>query len=324
MKLVLTGVTGFVGKNLVPKLLEEGHEIRALVRKTSRIHRLSGYNIEFKTVDFLDKETLKGAFEGADLIIHIAGTIAGLTADDYMKGNYLVTKNLVDEYIRENLDIQFIYISSQAAAGPSRVGMPKKESDPSEPVSIYGKSKLYAENYIRAHAEQIKFTILRPPAIYGREDKAFLFYLRAIKQHYFPHIGKLQELSIVHVDDVVQAIMLLMGNEKAIGETYFLSDGEIYHIYELINMLKSAISVEKVYVLHIPTWLAMIYAFVNEKIALLRGKPSVVNRDKIRELSQEAWTVDISKIKSLGYKPTRFFKEGIKETVSWYQEKGWI
>ncbi len=324
MNLILTGVTGFVGRNLVPELLKDGHKLTALVRKTSKISRLSGYEIDFKVVDFLDKNTLKGIFRGCDAVIHIAGTVAGLTGNDYIVGNYIVTKNLVDEYIREGISGQFMYISSQAAAGPSKIGRPRKESDPENPVSIYGKSKLYAENYIKEHGDQVNFTILRPPAIYGRGDKAFLFYLKTIKQHFFPHIGNLQEISLVHVDDVVQAVKLLLANPEAERETYFLSDGETYHIYELVEILKRAIEVDNVYTVHIPTPVAMVYAFINEKIALLRGKPSIVNRDKIKELSQEAWTVDITRIMSLGYRPTKLFSEGIKETVNWYREKGWI
>ncbi len=324
MNLVLTGVTGFVGRNLVPELLKDGHKLTALVRKTSNISKLRDYEIDFKVVDFLDKKSLGGVFEDADAIIHIAGTIAGLTRNDYIVGNYLVTKNLVDEYIREGKTCQFMYISSQAAAGPSIVGKPRKESDPENPVSIYGKSKLYAENYLREHGDQVNFTILRPPAIYGRGDKAFLFYLKTIKQHFFPHIGNLQEISLVHVDDVVQAIKILLSRREASREIYFVSDGEIYHIYELVETLKKAIGVDKVYTIHIPKSVAMVYAFVSEKIAFLRGKPTIVNRDKIRELSQEAWTIDIAKIKSLGYRPSKLFADGIQETVEWYKQKGWI
>ncbi len=324
MKLALTGVTGFVGSNLVPVLLKDGFAIKALVRKSSRIDRLKKYDIEFKVVDFLDKSSLEGVFDDVDGVIHIAGTVAGLTSHDYITGNYLVTKNLVDEFLRTKHRGQFIYVSSQAAAGPSKIGRPRRESDEEAPVSIYGKSKLYAENYIRAHGDEINYTILRPPAIYGPGDKAFLFYLNTIKQHYFPHIGNLQELSITHVDDVVQALRLFIDNPQASQKIFFVSDGEIYHILELINGLKKAMSVENVRIIHIPTWIAMIYAFVTEKIAQIKQRPSMVNRDKIRELSQEAWTVDISLIKSIGFKPKWNFKDGIVQTVNWYREKGWI
>ncbi len=325
MRLALTGVTGFVGSNLVPVLLENGFELKALVRKTSRIDRLKRYDgLRFTVVDFLDKSSLKGVFDDVDGVIHIAGTVAGLTSNDYIAGNYLVTKNLVDEFLRVKHGGQFVYVSSQAAAGPSKVGRPRKESDREAPVSIYGKSKLYAEKYIRAHEKEINYTILRPPAIYGPGDKAFLFYLNTVKQHYFPHIGNLQELSIVHVDDVIQALRLFIGNPEVSRKIFFLSDGEIYHILELVNELKKAMNVEDVRILHIPAWIAMIYAFFNEKIAQMKRKPSMVNRDKIKELSQEAWTVDISLIKSVGFKPEWNFQNGIEQTVRWYREKGWI
>lgn len=324
MKLALTGVTGFVGSNLVPELLKNGIQIKALVRKSSRIDRLKKYDIEFTVVDFLDKSSLRGVFDDVEGIIHIAGTVVGLPPHDYMVGNYFVTKNLVDEFIRVKHRGQFIYVSSQAAAGPSKVGKPRKESDREAPVSIYGKSKLYAENYIRAHEEEINYTILRPPAIYGPGDTAFLFYLRTIKQHYFPHVGNLQELSIIHVDDVVRAIKLFLNNPIVSRKVYFVSDDKIYNIMELVYDLKNALDVDHVRILRIPTRIAMVYALFNEKLSFIKGRPSMVNRDKIRELSQEAWTVDISLIKSIGFKPKWFFKEGIKQTVNWYKVNKWI
>jgi len=162
-------------------------QIRCLLRKTSDVKWLKGLPIEFVQGACNDKTSLGEAVKGVDWVFHLAGVTKAIKEETYFEVNGLGTENLILACLEHNPLLQkFVYISSQAAAGPSRNGNRKKESDPCEPVSIYGRSKRMGEEGVLAHAHELPVLILRPSAVYGPRDKDIFAFFKCLSRRIKP------------------------------------------------------------------------------------------------------------------------------------------
>ena len=156
-------------------LLQRGVQVRCLVRPTSHLKWLKGLPVEIIYGDCQEKDSLGPGVKDVDLVFHLAGVTRAIAAKTYFEVNALGTENLIQACLEHNTRLQkFIYLSSLAAAGPGRNGEKKKESDPCEPVSPYGRSKRRGEELALSQAHELPLLILRPAAVYGPRDKAFL------------------------------------------------------------------------------------------------------------------------------------------------------
>jgi nucleoside-diphosphate-sugar epimerase len=133
---LVTGATGFIGSHLVEALLQKGVQVRCLVRKTSDLSWLKNLPIEVFRGNCNDKASLEEAVKGVDQVFHLAGVTKAVEEKTYFEVNALGTENLIHACLENNPRLQkFVYVSSQAAAGPCQNGGKKRESDRCEPVS---------------------------------------------------------------------------------------------------------------------------------------------------------------------------------------------
>ncbi len=148
MRALVTGASGFIGSNLVDRLLAEGAEVQCLVRPSSNLTWLSSPHLTLVPGDFHDSASLAPAVADVDVVFHVAGATRAARRAGYFRGNLEATCNLLQacqEYGPE--DQKFLFVSSLAAAGPSP-GHPLTEDLEPHPVSAYGESKLAAERAI--------------------------------------------------------------------------------------------------------------------------------------------------------------------------------
>ena len=157
-----------------------------------------------------DKTSLKEAVKGVDQVFHLAGVTKAVKEKTYFEINAFGTENLIHACLEHNPHLQkFIYLSSQAAAGPCQNGSKKKESDPCEPVSPYGQSKRMGEELALAHAQELPLLILRPSAVYGPRDRDIYAFFKLLSKRIKPCLsGQDQHISLCYVEDIVQAILL--------------------------------------------------------------------------------------------------------------------
>ncbi len=133
----MTGGTGFIGSHLSEALLDRGNQVRCLVRKGSDSKWLKGLPIEIAVGDCRDKTSLAEAVKDTDHVFHLAGITKAIDEKTYFEINASGTENLIRACLENNPHLQkFVYVSSQAAAGPCRNGDKKRESDRCEPVSV--------------------------------------------------------------------------------------------------------------------------------------------------------------------------------------------
>ncbi|WP_457565877.1 NAD-dependent epimerase/dehydratase family protein [Caldithrix abyssi] len=325
-KIFLTGATGFVGSHLAEKLLQQGHELRVLLRTTSNLRWIADLNLESFYGSLDNPQSLLSGLKDIDVVIHCAALTKALKNEDYYKVNFEGTKKLVDLIINNNLPVKrFVFISSQAAAGPASSFEPVTEEDEPHPVSEYGKSKLLAEKYILEQKGKLPFTIIRPPAVYGPRDTDVLQFFQTVKRGIIPKWQNRDKYaSFVYVKDLVEGIALAAEHEKARDKIYFIADAQPYSWDDLARVVMDFFKTKAIHV-PIPLGAVKIIAAVSERWSKITKQPSIINRQKVAELLPDFWICSPKKIqKELGFATQTSLENGVKQTLEWYVEHKWI
>jgi dihydroflavonol-4-reductase len=323
-RVLVTGATGFVGSHLVDELLWKGYEVKALIRTNSDLRWLSGKGVECIEGDLLEKRKLP-SLKGFAYIFHLGEE----TNVQHRRGLYRASQKRTERLIAAAQKIRglkrFVYLSSQAAAGPSPPERAQTEDDPPMPVSPYGKSQLAAEETVFNCRDKVPITILRPCPTYGPRDAYLFEYFKAISRGHFPMLGNEPiSLSFCYVEDLIQALMLSITRDHPSGEVFFVSDGEKYALDFFADVVSSALKV-KLRKIHIPRWAARFYAVAADGWGIMRRGPALFHRGKRAQASQRNWVCDITKAKKmLGFRPRFRLEAGVKVTLRWYQDKGWL
>ena len=320
MNALVTGATGFIGSHLCEELVKRGYNVTCLSRTSSNLKWIETLDIKLSKGDCMDRESLLSVVEGADYIFHLAGITKATSDDDFFCINATGTENLIKAVSERNPRLKrFVYLSSLAAAGPSRDGAPIHEDAHTAPVSSYGKSKLEGEKAVSRYKGSIPVTILRPPAVYGPRDRDMLVMFKMIKKGIFFDLGKCY-YSLLYVDDLVQGIILCAESKTAEGKIYFLSDSGVVSGEDIAGEISSALNVKPVQ-LKVPKFAMSFIAFISEKM----NKQGIINRDRMKDFQHSHWVCDPAKVKEeIGFQPKTGIKEGIKWTADWYRIHQWL
>lgn len=323
---MVTGGTGFIGSHLVEALLRRGKEVRCLVRSKSNLKWLGNLPVELAEGDCTDRASSRKAVKGVDLVFHAAGLTKANDEKTYFEVNAKGTENLIHACLEENLSLRkFIYLSSQAAAGPCQNGGRKKESDGCEPVSPYGRSKQRGEQFCLEHSHELPFVILRPSAVYGPRDRDIYAFFKILSRRIKPRFPYREQLvSLCFVQDIVEAALLAADVNESTGEIFFLSDGQDYRLDQIGDLFEEVMEI-RAYRVFIPGWLISGIASFSEFLSAFSGKPPLLNKGKVEEMLQKNWLCDITKAKKLlGFEPRFSLAEGLKITYEWYRKENWL
>lgn len=226
-KVIVTGASGFVGRNLIP-YLEDNFVLKCLDRKEL---------FEIK----------HSPLEHCDVIIHLAGKAHDLrkVADSktYYEVNYELTKSLYDAFLASTAK-KFIYISSVKAVADRVSGILTEDQVP-DPQSHYGKSKLMAEEYMTSQPlpEGKSYFILRPCMIHGPGNKGNLTLLYQIVKRGIPYplAGFENKRSFLSIQNLCFIIRELISVRAAIAGIYHLADDEPLSTNEVVTILSSSL-----------------------------------------------------------------------------------
>lgn len=325
MRIFLTGASGFVGTHLTERLLNAGHEVFALVRTPSKV-KLIHPKLTLIKGDLNDDRFKQDFPSDIDTVIHTAGIVHSYRNEDFFEVNTKGTERLIN-ILKEksHSPLKFIFISSLAAAGPSKLGAPKKPNEENTPVSDYGNSKKIAEEYLLKNKNENWTTIIiRPPMVIGPKDPAVLDIFKMVKDGIIVMPGmdsKTKEYSFVCVFDLVETIFLTL-NLNCDGIFYSAFPSPI-SFHELILAIKTEMKKEKIIFLPLPQAMVSIAA---HSLALLHKffpHGLRLTPDKTYELFPNSWICDSHEtVKILGQNFEYNLEKTIKVTYSDYSQSG--
>ncbi len=320
---LVTGATGFIGGVLARKLLEQGRKVRCLVRSLEKGRPLAEAGAELVQGDLARPETSFRILAGVDRVFHLAGVTKALRRQDYWEGNVQASLNLARAFSLHGRG-RMVALSSLAAAGPSRPGAPRREEDPPEPVSLYGQSKLAGERALTSLPEPHSWTVLRPPIVYGPGDRDFFLVFKSARRKKVPLAFPGQICSLVHVEDLVRAILLAGEADRAHRRVYFVAAPPDLSGREMVE-LAGRVQGKNPKIQAVPPWTVGWVCRAAWLWAWIRGKPGILSPDKAREMVQPGWACDSSRIQEeLEWSPALTHEEGFRQTLAWYREKGWL
>ena len=309
MRILITGVAGFIGFHLAKKLIEQGHEIVGIdnindyydkTLKKSRLSILESENFEFNELDINQVSSLNKNF---DLIINLAAQ-AGVRVPEEKKANYQHSnvdgfKKVVDYCIEHSIE-KLIYASSSSVYDDSSYQSFSENDTDLKPKSLYGETKLFNEEYIEKLNSRINCIGLRFFSVYGpfgRPDMAYFSFTESLKkgQPIKLHNNGSMARDMTFIDDaidgIIKSIDFLMNSDKEIGNELFnIGNNSPILTSELLKILESN----------------------------LKLKAQVENIIVSDEALYTHANLDKSKI-MLGYNPKISFEEGIKEFLNWHK-----
>lgn len=329
-KILVTGASGFLGSHICEVAHEEGvtggeeGEVHALVRPQSSREWLGHDWLRIYTAEPSDRRALREILSGVDYVIHSAGVMATTSrnARDSRETNAGVTRMLAGESAAAGIK-RFVFCSSLAAGGPGPGPEARTEDDPDVPVSHYGHSKLDAERTLKSLSDRLSSVSLRFSMIYGPRDRNIFGFFKACSGRVVPLMGrKPLYTSMVHVRDAARAAVSALEADVEPGSVYQISDGKCYTLEELYDYMEEALGkTNRGRRVRVPFWLVSLQAWILHDVRRVRG----ISPDQVRQFRARYWFATPDKaVRELGWKPEIDLAEGLKQTVAWYRERGWL
>ena len=325
---IVTGSTGFIGSHLVDALLARGYTVRALVRPETPPDARDA-RIEHFQADLLDDRSVRASrvWEGATHVFHLAGVTRGRTLAQFRAGNVFPTANVLAALAaRAGKPPRVVLTSSQAAAGPAASReTPVTESDRPVPVEAYGRSKLQAEQAVARYRDELPITIIRPSAVYGPRDRDFLAAFKQASGRVALHaVPREHSFSLIHVLDLVDALIRAAERPSAAGRTYFVADEQPVSWGQLYDEVATAAG-SRPFQLELPHTAVRLAAHAGDLLSTITGRATLLNRNKAALARPRWWLCDASRARAeLEWKSAVPLQQGVRETYNWYVDAGWL
>jgi dihydroflavonol-4-reductase len=322
MRIYLTGGTGYIGKALARRLVEAGHEVRALVRTTSNTQPLHELGVATFTGDLQDRASMREGMSGADWVIHAAADLDLTGPPERMRQtNVQGSENIASLAYKLGIG-RFLSVSSMAYFGGSpEHGTPGNEtSRPMEPFpTLYSATKHSGERTIQEWAKRgLRVNTVYPSLVYGPPGKkeGANSILRQLLLGRFPAVvGPDRKTAWIYLDDVVDAMVRIL-DKAPVGRDYLLT-GETTTLRSLVDRV-CALGGVKPPKLNLPVGVARVAMTLAGPLYRMRGRRSPVAPDQLNSLSRH-WAFDDTRARTeLGWTP-RGLDEGLPPTVRYIQ-----
>jgi len=296
--------------------------VRALARSPAKAERLRALGITLVAGSLEDEAALEALVADRDTVFHVAGIIAARQRDEFLRVNRDGTARLARAAVRAGT-ARLVLVSSLAVTGPSRPGQTLREDSADAPLTAYDRSKLAGERAAREAG--VPLTIVRPSAVYGPGDRSFLTLFRAAARGIVPLLGDgRQELTLLHVRDLAQALVAVAESQATLGRTYHAGHEAPVTQRALAAAIGRAVGREARTVC-IPAALVGPALGLAGHLARALGRAPLLDGDKARELLASGW---VASSEALG-RDTRWraritLEEGLADTTRGYRESGWL
>lgn len=322
MNVLITGASGFVGRYTVKELVRRGHNVFALVRRTSA-QRLLGVLGATALLGDLDKLPSHRKLPAhLDAVIHLAGVIKTRFSREFYRVNTQGTQELL-RWLPKMVLQRFVHVSSISARGPNH---DENDFEGQGPVSHYGKSKLKSEAILRQQLDAEQSVIVRPPVIYGPGDQATLPLFRLFQKGFFlSAAGAEQRLSFVHVEDVARLLAALVDSPLSHKSLIYPEDSSGGYTSSQIAQIAGQAFERPVQIKCLPQTLVGTLALANTLAGAALGFAPMFCWDKFLEMKQKFWICRNEDIfEKLDLPEPITLSQGLSQTRQWYAENGWI
>ena len=327
MRVLITGGTGFTGSHAVRRYLSRGDQVRVLDNKKGAFYdELAGAGTEIQLGSITDREAVRRAVDGVEVVQHIAAAFREINVPDsvYESVNVGGTRIVAEESLAAGVR-RVVYCSTEGVHGHV-VNPPGTEESPIAPEDYYQQTKWEGEQAFREVLTRgLDGVILRPTAIYGPGDPTrFLLLFRMVKRGRFVIVGDGTACyHPVYIDNLCDAFELAAEKPEARGETFLVGDARYLSWNELVPMVARTLGVGvKIHYLPLkPVWLA---AAACEAVCWPLGITPPLFRRRA-EMFSHMRAFDISKARRLlGYEPKVELEEGLARTCAWYRQHGYL
>jgi nucleoside-diphosphate-sugar epimerase len=329
MRVLVTGGGGFLGGAIVRRLVARGEAVRSLSR--GDYPELHALGVECFRGDVADADAVNRAAAGCDLVFHVAAK-AGVWGpeDEYHQANVVGTQNVLDACRRHAIS-RLVYTSSPSVIhnGRDLEGVNESLPYPSHFDAAYPRTKAEAERRVlAANAATLATVALRPHLIWGPGDQQLVPRLIARAQAgQLRRIGRQEKrVDSIYIDNAaeahLQAADRLAPGSPVAGKAYFISQGEPWPLWELINPNLAEAGLPPV-TRHVPTWAAWMAGWMLETGYRLAGRTDEprMTRFVAHQLSTAHW-FDISAARrDFGYEATVSTEEGLRRLGAWLRTK---
>jgi dihydroflavonol-4-reductase len=326
VKVLVTGATGFTGGHLARALAVRGYDVRALVRDDARGMDLARAGVNLVTGDLTDSSSWAGALDGVEVVYNIAALYrqAGLAESTYRRVNAVAVGDLVAAAAASGVR-RVVHCSTVGVHGDI-AHPPGDEDAPLRPGDVYQDTKVEGERLARAAAERtgIELTIARPSGIYGPGDRRLLKLFRGVARRRFIVLGHGRIFyHLTYIDDLVEGVRLCGEVTAAAGRTYILAGGEVSTLNELVSLIAEEAGVRPPRV-HLPVWPFWIAGAACEAVCRPLGiEPPLYRRRVDFFTKSRAFRIDRAR-RELGFVPAVGLRDGVRRTLAWYKERGWL
>lgn len=313
MRILVTGATGFIGLNLVRRLVPKGHEIVCLARKSADVSRLKDLPVSLSFCEVLDESGVDKVFRAfrPEAVFHCAAAVEARDERELRRVNVGSTRNICEACLKYGTG-RLIYASSIAVVNGNE-GPVLNDSMPYKANCAYGWSKVAAELVVYEYREKgLKTAIIRPCMVYGEEEPHALgriLYLANRRLLFLPDIPEADStLHLAYVGNVAQIMETALYDDRALEGTYIVADREYTTVRGFFNALYRELGAGAPPV--IPRW-AMSIAFI---VPAVRNKVKRLFRERVYDISRAE--------RLLGYKPEVSLEEGLRRTVFAWKKPG--
>lgn len=255
LKILVTGGTGFIGSHLIPELQKKGHDVFNMERYvTGRIGKT--HKVQTVYADLTDNFSVRKAVKlvKPETIIHLASISAVSYSykhpQEVIETNLIGTINLMEAFLKESYVLdQFIFAGTSEEYGNNGFAF-QKETNQLLPASPYAVSKVACEKYLKymEMGYDLPITILRPFNTYGRKKDQHFLIEKTISQMLTRKTIRLIDPTPVrdwmYIDDHVDAYLVCLNNDKAIGKTFNFCTGKGYSVKETVDKIRELIGFE--------------------------------------------------------------------------------
>jgi len=342
----VTGATGCIGGALVNRLSQSGFRMVALVRDLERASYLKEFDGAELVVGNLDlhwcgtgsgsdsapsdlsasrepgryrspyRTDLVEAMRGCDVVFHLAAKVhapPGAGEAEFARVNVEGTRRVVEAAVEGGVG-SFVFFST-VAVYPEGDELFDEDSA-TAPATAYGASKLAAEKIVleRASVSGMKATVLRLPVVYGPRDRGNVARLidTIRRGRYFVVGDGANVKSMVAVENVADAAMLVARDERARGQIYIVCDERAYTQREIAGTIAGAMGLHPGFT-HLPLGVAMAMGRVADVVGKLTGFDLPISADRVRKLSSDTRYSSAKIERELGFRPRVALREGLHE-----------